>query len=452
MTNQKDSLQSDEASKRKGLRTRLHEFWHHLKVAIFVASCVYTLDHYNLLDGLQIPTLQLVRPDIFQKPTKPGSNESGSVKVITINDKLYETRFKQSSPLDRCELRKIFEEILNKKPKVLAVDLDLSPGPEGSTEEETALYKLLKQNTDTEIVLITPIKVYSDDLIDKKAQWMEDMCRQEHIHFGLPYLYSVKGVVLKYLSDPRSFAKQINRAASKGWKSDFSNKKICCNKDKQLNCVVNAMVSSNIFPKLKLINYYDFTDYIERIRIEDIDNTNRLKGSVVLLGGSYGSTDKYDTLVGTISGIFIHAASYYSVVNPANRLDHVSSYLVEIVMGLVTGVILCFFARNLKPLLFSIVSNLGFQLLFSYICVFISSILIHYHLWINPTLLIAGIGIHSLLVPSELELEANKKETQRETKEGKKRLDIRIKNIKCFFYYVITITSWVYIAEEFFEH
>ncbi len=497
---------------RKGISAvRIILLCHHFKAAIFVASCVVILNFCHLLDGLDIATFQLAVPQLFKASRLPDdySNKFGSAKVITINDKLYETRFKQSSPLDRCELYDIFEKILSgpNKPKVLAVDLDLSPGPKEITEwgicmmsacdepgkqklidkfkakqkknthlvlildvitdtpkvwtitildekegfiskelnysenEELAielrkketdenriielaksylgftqtkqynvgeneLYRLLKLAKGVEIVLVTSDRVYSDDLITRKVQWMEDMCGEEHIRFGLPYLYPVKGVVLKHLSDPKSFAYQICRAASAPNKSGSPKKTICCDEDKQLNSFnrfVSAKASTGLSDKdLKELNF-KFLDSIEPIRIPDNGtlsiNTEKLKGQVVLLGGSYGSTDKYETPVGTLAGVFLHAASYYSVVNSVWNINKVIEYLLEILMSMVLGVAFYYLAcwHWTTGSLHSIVINLVVQLLLMYLFIFLAGkLLLCFNLWIHPAPLIVGMEIHAL--------------------------------------------------------
>ena len=452
MTNQEDRLQPAAASKRKSFRTCLHHVWRHLKAAIFVASCVVILDGYDWLEDLKIDTLQLALPLLLQTdPEFPETynNEFGSTKVITINDKLYETKFKQSSPLDRYELHNIFEQILENKPKVLAVDLDLSPGPEGSTEGETELYNLLKQAKGTEIVLITPDKVYSDDLINRKVQWMKEMCVYEHIHFGFPYLYSINGVVFKHLRDSDSFANQIYQAAvkqgfstNKSRKSDSPNT-IC--EDKQFNCFVSAKAPADISPESKLLNY-KFLDYIEPFRIAGNlkVNTNKLKEQVVLLGGSYGSTDKYETPVGALAGVYIHAASYYSRVNPVEDLSHVLTYLVEIVVSTVLGVTFYSLARWYRKThsLLSIVSNLGLQLPLMYIFILIAGYFLRFNLWINPAPLIIGMEIHALLASVE----------EPYINGTNKLLGIPEIIIKRVFYCGIIFTAWFFIAEEFIKH
>ncbi len=448
MTIQKNRLQSAAASKKKSFLK--HYVWEPFKAAIFIASCLLILEQGHWLEGLDIATFQLAVPQQFSEPgvvPEMFINNPGFLKVVTINDKLYETRFKQSSPLDRCELHDIFKKILENKPKVLAVDLDLSPSPkeiaDGESQQynvgEDKLYKLLKQNKDTEVVLITPSKVYSDDLIDRKVQWMEEMCEYEHIHFGLPYLYSVRGMVLKHLSDPKSFANQINQATNKSGKSDPSKRIICCNKDKQLNRFVSAKALSSESTELKKLNY-KFIKYIERIHIADIDNTNKLKGAVVLLGGSYGSTDKYETPLGTFAGVFLHAASHYSVINPVKDIYNAFAYLVEIGVGIVLSNIFCcsFSWYWRKRSLLSIIFNLVFPLLPMYLLIYFADLFLRSSLWIHPAPLIVGIAIHALL-------DASKGEKHSNGQDKNKLFGIPEKKIKCFFYCGIIFTALFFV-------
>ncbi len=455
---------------RQRICARSHFICHHLgpelKAAIFVASCVVILQDYGWLEDLQIDTLQLAVPQLLKRnPVYPDtySNEFGSSKVITINDRLYEKNYHQASPLDRQELHKLFSQILlnDNKPSVLAVDLDLSPGPGKETDGEEKLYNLLKQVKGTEIVLITPVKVYSGSLIDKKRKWMEKMC-SPHINFGLPTLYISQGAVLKHRRDSNTFANQICRAAVKqGLASNTGeisqcpissdSQGICSYKGEKLNPYVNARIETPVekISKLELLNYKAI-DYIEPvpltkdggIKITD----NKLLMRVVFLGGSYGNSDKYETPAGEIAGVYLHAAGYYSLVNPVKDLNHLSTYILEIVMSTVIGIafyMLATWYRKTRSL-FSIITNIMSQFMLAYAFILLAGHLLSFNMWINPAPLIVGMAIHAELVRTE--------EPYSEVNNTRKLLGIPEIFIKRLFYFGVLLVAWVFIGEDIVHH
>ena len=456
--------------------------FHHLvsgfKAAIFVASCVVILGHYHLLDDLEIDVLQLAMPQAYsgsQKLPDKDSNKLDSAKIITIDDELYENTFKQASPLDRDKLREIIEAILDKKPKVLAIDLDLSPSPPIKTENaekedaDVRLKKLLietakkrKENSSgTEIVLITPVKVLTTDSIKRKTEWMREMC-DGGINFGLPYIYSNNGVVVKHLDDFNMFANQIYLSArnqdvhsSEGHGNKSTAKehsqRICDYSDDELIQFVSKRSSPKVSSKLKLLNY-KFINHIERVgkanvkEINEIDQED-LAGQVVFLGGSYGVTDKYKTPAGPFDGVYLHAASFYSMVKPTGEFLHVLEYLMEIIMSTILGTLFYMLAgwyRTTRSL-FSIATNIGLQPLLMFVFIKIAGYsLLFWNTWLNPATLIVGMEIHAFVESIG--------EPHTEVDDTRRLLGIRERFIKQCFYYGVICIAWYFIAKEMQHH
>src|SRR5262245_14973088 len=100
---------------------------HTLRSAIFLASMVLVLDHHNLLEWLNVFLFRVLYT--IANPYRP--KETGTIKVLvfTIQEDLFETKFKSRSPIDRRELKRFLEELIKqfqefREFKILAIDYD----------------------------------------------------------------------------------------------------------------------------------------------------------------------------------------------------------------------------------------------------------------------------------------------------------------------------------------
>ncbi len=380
-----------------------------LTAALVVVSFVVILDHYSWLEDLKINVMKLAVPAIFlESPELPETYEyrdkSGSAMVFTINDSLYEENFGQVSPLYRKELYSIIDSILKNEPKVLAIDFDLSPGPVNKmnsanwAEAQEMLDELLMKSAgETNIVLITPVKVRTTGLIQKKIEWMRKIC-DANINFGLPYLYSRQGVVLKYFDNPNTFAWQVASAGSeKAHKEQY--KTICEYTDEGLKQFVNTRMDFDASAGDKLLNF-KFTDYIEpmgRAKVEIINKVGReLAGKVVFLGGTYGATDKYETPIGVFAGVYLHGAGFFSISNPIGNSLPILKYLFEIVVCALLGLLFYWMAGWYResPTSFAILANMGLPVfLFITLSKVAGYVFVFTNTWFNPAILIIGMEL-----------------------------------------------------------
>jgi len=385
------------------------------KASIVVVSVVVILNNFSFLEDLKINVIKLAVPTIFlDNKVLPYSyehrDEKGSAMVFTINDTLYEDTFKQASPLDRNELYEIIAAILRHKPKVLAIDLDLSPSPikEFSESYEVAaqekLNRLLIENAKTtEIILITPVKVRTEPLVEMKKKWMSMLCDAQ-INFGLPYLYSRQGVVLRYLDDPNTLAWQVASASgldreNKSRSIKDHDRTICDHTGDELKKYISTRLDHEVTDESKLLNF-EFTDYIEpmgRARVEVINQVgSEMASKVVFLGGSYGRADKYETPAGHFAGVYLHGASLLSIFKSINKFNVVYKYLLEFVFCVFMG--FCFYRLAAwyrdSPTVLSVLVNMGLPVV---LIVFFSKVagyaLLSTDIWFNTIALIVGMEI-----------------------------------------------------------
>ena len=99
--------------------------------------------------------------------------------VLLVDDEAFEDRFKERSPLDRSELARLLEGIREQAPKLLVIDLDLSPGPAPTDDEEraqAALDEVLKAYAPDQLLLATPLPARSYELAQRRLRWMHGLC------------------------------------------------------------------------------------------------------------------------------------------------------------------------------------------------------------------------------------------------------------------------------------
>lgn len=412
-----------------GSRHRLPiRFARHLKAAVFIASAVLLVDRSGLLERPTVEALRWswgVSETLFGRDrlaTASDSGVDGGSRVFTITDLLYEQTYGQRSPLDRDALHRLFKDILCKDhgpPSVLAIDLDLSPGPAGTTESETRLYDFLKApdcgddlpRQGTEMVLITPMKVRDKDLVRTKHEWMCEMCVADHIRFGLPYIYNVGGAVLKLREDPRLFPRQVHAAACRRGTWDCRPETppsdctdigsicdVCAAGDYRY---VNARADDDLCRRFSPLSFKAF-EAVEPVplRSEQLGpDLDHLASRVVFVGGSYGVTDKYQTPVGTLAGVHLHAASAFSLAVPVRNFNHAVSYILEILASTLFGAAAYVLARKYRTTgsLPWLGANILIPSMLAVIYFIAAGWLLTFNVWLNPAPLVIGMEIHAWL-------------------------------------------------------
>lgn len=102
---------------------------------------------------------------------------------------------------------------------------------------------------------------------------------------------------------------------------------------------VNAVGDGLALKGMKLINANYFDPALERnifafSSVKDIPGAADLAGRVVFLGGQYGIDDRFETLNGERYGVVIHAAIYYSLIDPLKEIPKFVCKLVDVLLGI----------------------------------------------------------------------------------------------------------------------
>src|SRR6185369_1695356 len=106
----------------------IRPFFDHLAVAVVLASVVLVAEHHGYLNWLTSASLRLaaaIAPATLSDMA--GQRNADEPVVLVVSSVIFETVFQQNSPLDRAIISNILGNIAAGKPRLIAVDLDLSP-------------------------------------------------------------------------------------------------------------------------------------------------------------------------------------------------------------------------------------------------------------------------------------------------------------------------------------
>ena len=371
------------------------KFPHLLLAAWFLASVAAILHlQFHILQGLDEIFLRIAAPAVLEDAQSQLRNRrhGGSCNVPTvigIGNTYYEDKdtFRQQSPLSRDELAALLAKILARSPKVLAVDLDLSPGPtsaEGSPEpresqandeassakSREALYALLEaarspRESDHDatprqtprIVLIAPFPVHTRELREEKLDWMKGMC-DAGIAFAASEVRESQGVVLRYYVDNPSLGRETwlldeeepqaaslicveaSKAPAAGGLLSYLmphpyQETLARANDKAAKQLAPRALNFQSIPHLRVHTLESKEDL--EARLEQPDAGLKIENQVVFFGGVYGSEDLFLTPAGEVQGLLLHAIEYVSRACPVTDVSPVVVYIVEIVIGVLVG-------------------------------------------------------------------------------------------------------------------
>jgi len=242
--------------------------------------------------------------------------ETGDSVVVRIDDETYNGDYAGRSPLDRCKLDKHLGSIYANNPKVLIVDLDLSPAPAPNRRErgcQEQLDRLIRQHH-AKTVLIPPFG--SSD----GAEWRKKMEADP------------KGVKFGKASVPVEFGLAVRGHVGQG----------------SLVCVAaNAARSTapctdkpvRIDPRLYLPGGLDLLDLGSIKDLPKDGLRERVEERVVFFGATYGSEeDLFLTPIGEVYGVELHAATYESRGDPTRiRWKKLVEIVLDIIMASIFG-------------------------------------------------------------------------------------------------------------------
>ena len=300
--------------------------------------------------------------------------------VLLIDDEAFEGRFRERSPLDRSELARLLEEIRTASPRLLVVDLDLSPGPAptaGETEAQSALDDALKAFAPNRLLLATPLPARSYDLALSRLRWMHELCGAG-ARFAHTALFHSGSHVLRYDPTLPSLGPLAARMAAVQKDDRIAEPEPCELVAEQVRDIERgegetlAQADQAAPPRTLGAAYFlqappGAAYYIDNEQARQLAPINfgyerfvrryclsaaaagddcaafadaALKEQVVFLGGAWGQEDIHPTPAGRREGVTLHAATFHSEQVPVSSRFRPLATAAEFVLGLIVAFVL----------------------------------------------------------------------------------------------------------------
>lgn len=341
------------------LKPKWQDFFHHLKAALLVGSIVSLTHSYGLLGWLDALMLMPARLSDTHATT-PLRSEGDMPVVVLIDKATYETGFAQRSPLDRNKLATLLDDLSKEdsRPKVLALDLDLSPipGDEADQRAQNLLDEKIRAlaSKGTRVILARPFSTRT--LVELKHAWMSRLCavdalgRKPNLLFGSVELKSHFGQIVQYeVATPTLGILAV---------APESPLPTCPPPAALLSDLAEHIPdqSREHVSKFKPFNAR-FFQHVDRHVLwvggdGHVRATNEAgepvstRGRTVFIGGAYDDRDQFHVPVGVGSagkteGVIVHAAVYFSEKFPLNSGDASwvpwAAFVLDLCVGFVMG-------------------------------------------------------------------------------------------------------------------
>lgn len=281
-------------------------------------------------------------------------------RILIIDDDSYETDFSRTSPLDRGQILRLLTPVLDQKPAVIAIDLDLAPSSTAEAERARPLYNAICRaarpdleqpaSTDclklaatrpamdcrntTRFALIEPFRASRPETQAAIESWLTEMRALEpclyfakaelHRHHGRAILFNPEfpnlGVVTYWLL--KGFAPpQIPASAEDDAETPINTRTLhVAGWDVGIPHGLPRFIASVPGPDLS-----------SRL---SFDNPRE---QVVFIGGGWGNDDKHGTAIAqNVDGVVVHAAVFDSLIKPLGG-TRLFGFTIDLVSGVVTG-------------------------------------------------------------------------------------------------------------------
>ncbi|WP_310385663.1 CHASE2 domain-containing protein [Roseateles sp.] len=260
-------------------------------------------------------------------PPKCAGRALDCISVIGIDDAEHRHIFQQRSPLDPDKLRALFDAMQSAPPKVLAVDLDLSPAaPDEWPARQRLFDSLQKLARLTQLVMVCP-QGYTGGapgaldqdwlaLFGSEVQFASSDLSENGLYFDRAQGLAPLGVAAAELSREPV---QTQRSEAKDWHA----------------ACLGARVSAH-GPELRLIR----PAAVESLNFSQaLHKPEALAGRLVLLGGKWGSGDQFLLRGQTESfyGVGLHAWVAASELAPLFEPPKVAELVIDVLVGLLSG-------------------------------------------------------------------------------------------------------------------
>lgn len=289
--------------------------------------------------------------------------------VVLIDQNTFELRYRERTPLNRCELTRDLQAIYLENPNTVAVDLDISPAvwlqeaPDGlpknsvpditnecptaiASEEsqcQQQLYNLIRcaAHSGIRTILVAPPPAANSlpYLQQIKDEWQQKLGAglPDHIHFAQTNLREELGMLLTYKTAPDSMPIVARRLACPAGEEQHACKRRVIEADESDTAYVDARTFLYELRFMPLSRFERPTDFATELR----DNLTTIRAhygpdsGVVFFGGGYGQSDVFASSLGKMYGVEALAGIYVSnkiATNPV--LDFAADFISGTLFGM----------------------------------------------------------------------------------------------------------------------
>lgn len=404
----------------------LHHALHHFAVALVLASAVLILEvsgHLNWLDSLSLRAVGTLQSS---ESSADKLNPNDAPVSLLIGDGYFENEFRQESPLDRRELTRLVERVLQAQPTLLAIDIDLSPGPAGSLgnagqEELDAFLVHAALANRVPIILTAPFPVTGEKLLMEKHAWLVKMCNAG-IAIAYPHIVLSQGLVMRYPFRQPSLGLVASKSGAARAVGHTLCQEILAGPEKSLFLSkafsADLVLGADDLRSQRPINpeYLRNSSSMQSVIQGAGDNSfaSSLRGRPVFLGSQFDSRDEFMTPYGKMKGTVIHAATFYSERKPTHAVTHGTAIVLDLIFGVAAGFLFgavwgrTNFAAgasdadgtSLRKWFIArawLVAAFGFLFLWLTMLFYASAWLLSHDLWNNPGPMLVGVFVKTLL-------------------------------------------------------
>lgn len=335
---------------------------HSGKAIVFSAALSVALDAAGLMEPLvKVSTLLVDALEAGHASFDTGGVARGPV-VVTIDDIDYEARYAETSPLNRCVLAGDLQRVLAKDPRQVVVDLDLAP-PVAPDPTQLACQQRLDRLLDANarrLTVLLPGAVKLPYFLDLKTHWMAQRCLHGlafgqgriHVGYGMAFEQSrdgsgrLAGVATGKGRD--ALCRQLLQA--RPWRESAQ---------PALWAALHRRVGGEATEPM---NYHAFLQRVGApfsVSSMTFAQLPSLRGRTVFFGGNWGHLDDFQTPIGSLPGVAVHAARFVGLQHPVQPLAGPAAVLVDLVTALVLAVAvsgfwgiyadLCVYERKMSP-------------------------------------------------------------------------------------------------------
>jgi hypothetical protein len=392
-----------------------HWLRHEGPAVVFVVCLASVLHHSHLLGPVGSLSILIASNLQAVGEFKPPDVMSAQAMVEVIDQKRFLQVYRERTPLNRCLLDADLAVIERSHPRVIAIDLDLSPVPGADATEKACQARL-----DTRIAG-APRPAGSVTIDDSQGT-------APSLPSDRPRYVLIEPAVRDLPKAARDDG--IDRATNKAWLQQYDRAGVMTASSLlqlSLNTVITSecdcgMLAETVydalhgrgaacrgFPGSRIIDYRGFMNQVRVEPVERAASDGLPSGHTVFFGGAYGVGDLHQTPIGPLFGVEIHAARFFSV-HSSEEGGELASFMIDLaIASIFSGLSIVamnayvrlaknpsywYAQRRLLVMAAFVLTFVGLQVAALYLC----ASLLARGVWIEPLLISLGVTIDAFLV------------------------------------------------------